>query len=397
MGCTLPVVRAGRKAEERLRAGHPWVFGDELREVPKELAPGEWVLVRSRAGELLGTGTLNLSSRIALRLVSRGEAAPSKEFLSVRIAQAWARREEAGWAGLAALRLVYSEGDFLPGLIADRFGRMIVVQVLTAGMERVRDAAVEALAERFSPRLIYERSEGGGRRIEGLPERKGVLLGDGPPVEEVDTDGLRFLVNAATGPKTGFFLDQRGNRLLVRSLSAGRTVLDGFCATGGFGLYALSGGAKSVFAVDASSAFVDAARENAARNGFAGRWEGKSADMFSELRELAASGRRFDLVVLDPPAFAKSREDREGALRGYRDINRLGIGLLTPGGVLATSSCTQSIDVAKWKEAVRAAAADARADLEVVATGGQPPDHPVLLGVPETEYLKFAMFRKRPS
>jgi 23S rRNA (cytosine1962-C5)-methyltransferase len=213
----------------------------------------------------------------------------------------------------------------------------------------------------------------------------------------VDVDGLRILVDAESGPKTGFFLDQRENRRIVRGLSRGKRVLDGFCSTGGFGLYALAGGAESVLAIDSSGPALSAAGENAARNGFAGRWEGRSADLFAELRELAASGRRFDLVVLDPPAFAKSREGREGAARGYRDINRLGLSVLAPGGVLATASCTQLVDVAKWKEALRAAAADARVDLQLLATGGQPADHPVLLGVPETEYLKFAVYRKRST
>jgi 23S rRNA (cytosine1962-C5)-methyltransferase len=162
-------------------------------------------------------------------------------------------------------------------------------------------------------------------------------------------------------------------------------------------VYALAGGADSVLAIDSSGPAVSAAGENAARNGFAGRWEGKAADLFAELRELAASGRRFDLVVLDPPSFAKSREGREGAVRGYRDINRMGLSVLAPGGVLATASCTQLVDVAKWKEALRAAAADARVDLELLATGGQPPDHPVLLGVPETGYLKFAVYQKRST
>jgi 23S rRNA (cytosine1962-C5)-methyltransferase len=355
------------------------------------------VLFRSldRAGRQLGTGTLNLNSRISLRLVSRGDAEPTGEFIGLRIAEALRRRSAAGLEDDPALRLVYSEGDFLPGLIVDRYGGMIVVQILTAGMESVRDEIMERLAERLAPRLVYERSEGTGRRLEGLPERKGPIRGEGPPREEVAMDGLLFLVDAAEGPKTGFFLDQRANRRIVRGLAAGKTVLDGFCSTGGFGIYALAGGAASVLAVDASGPAVAAAQANAARNGFAGRWEGLSADLFAALREMAAAGRRFDLVVLDPPAFAKSRDERDGAIRGYKDINRLGISLLAPEGILATSSCTQLVDMAKWKEALRAAAADAGADLEVVAAGGQPPDHPVLLGVPETEYLKFAVFRKR--
>jgi 23S rRNA (cytosine1962-C5)-methyltransferase len=386
-----------RKGEERLRSGHVWVFGDDLRELPRDLPPGSWVRIRSRAGEILGTGTLNLESRIALRLVSRSEAFPDKAFLRRRLEEAWKRRVDADLGKESAVRLVYSEGDFLPGLVVDRYGSLLCIQVLTAGMEAVREDIVEALAERFPCRLIYERSEGGGRKREGLPDRKGTVRGEGGPREEVEMDGLRFQVDAENGPKTGFFLDQRGNRRIVRGLAAGKRVLDAFCSTGAFGIYALAGGAESVLAVDASAPAVAAAGENAARNGFSGRWEGKAADLFSELRDLSASGRRFDLVVLDPPSFAKSREGREGAVRGYRDINRLGISVLAPGGVLATASCTQRIDVAKWREALRAAAADARADLELLAAGGQPPDHPVLLGVPETEYLKFAVYRKRST
>jgi len=204
-------------------------------------------------------------------------------------------------------------------------------------------------------------------------------------------------VDVSAGPKTGFFLDQRANRNILRRLAEGKDVLDGFCAAGGFGLYALAGGAKSVLAVDSSRQAVETARANADRNGFSSRWAGESADLFQSLRDMAASGRRFDLVVLDPPSFTKSREGREGAIRGYRDINRTGLSVLSPGGLLATSSCTQLVDVAKWKQALADAAADAGADLELVAWGGQPPDHPVLLSVPETEYLKFAVYRKRSS
>lgn len=393
----LPDVRVSRKGEEALRAGHLWVFGDDLREIPPGLSPGQWVFVRSRAGGSLGTATLNLSSRIALRIVSRGEAAPSRSFVAARIAQARRRREEAGMEAEQALRLVHSEGDFLPGVVADRYGAVISLQVLTAGMERVRDEVVSALVEAFSPRLVYERSEGAGRRHEGLEERRGIVYGAGPPREEVGMDGCRFLVDVEAGPKTGFFLDQRENRRIVRELSGGRTALDGFCSTGAFGIHALAGGAREVLAVDASEAAVGAARDNAARNGFGDRWEGRPADLFRELRDLDAAGRRFGLVVLDPPSFAKSRGGREGALRGYRDINRLAFSLAEPGGVVATSSCTQLVDMAKWMEALREAAADARVDLELVRRGGQPPDHPVLLGVPETEYLKFAVFRKRES
>lgn len=395
MDAPLPSVRVSRKGEERLRHGHLWVFGDDLREVPPGLPRGQWVSVSSRSGMFLGTATCNLSSRIALRLVSREAVSPSKQFLGERVGQALRWREQAGLGGLEALRLVYSEGDHLPGLVVDRFGALLSVQILTAGMEHLRREIVSVLAEAFSPRLLYERSEGAARRLEGLAERTGVLGGDGPPRETVSLDGCRFLVDAETGPKTGFFLDQRENRRIVRNLAGGRSVLDGFCATGAFGIYALAGGATSVLAVDISGEAVDAAAENAARNGFGDRWEGRKGNLFQVMRDISESGRRFDLVILDPPSFAKSRGGREGAIRGYRDINRLGLSLLGPGGILATSSCTQLVDMAKWNQALRDAAADARADMHVIARGWQSSDHPVLLGMPETEYLKFAVLRMR--
>ncbi|MBI5904958.1 MAG: class I SAM-dependent rRNA methyltransferase [Deltaproteobacteria bacterium] len=383
-----------RKGEERLRHGHSWVFGDDLREVPEGMPPGQWVRVLSRSGEFLGTATANLGCRLALRRVSRGEAIPSRVFFESRLRGALDRRAWAGMGDERALRLVHSEGDFLPGLVVDRYGGVLSVQFLTAGMESAREEILDALEGVHAPRLIYERSEGGGRRLEGLPERRGAVRGGGPPMEEVETDGVRFLVDAEAGPKTGFFLDQRENRKIVRRLADGADVLDGFCAAGGFGLYALAGGSRSVLAIDSSKAAVAAAGENAARNGCADRWRGEAADLFQALRDLSVSGRRFDLVVLDPPSFTKSREGRDGAIRGYRDINRLGMSVLSPGGLLATSSCTQLVDVAKWTEALRDAASDAGADLSLVAWGGQPPDHPVLLSVPETGYLKFAVYRK---
>jgi len=359
------------------------------------MPPGQWVGVYSRSGDFLGTATANLRTRLALRRVSRDEVAPGRDFIEARVGEALARREAAGMAADRALRLVYSEGDSLPGLIVDRYGDLLSLQILTAGMETVRGPILDALERWFSPRLIFERSEGGGRRLEGLAERKGPVRGGGAPTVEIETDGVRFLVDVEAGPKTGFFLDQRDNRKIVGRLAAGKDVLDGFCAAGGFGLYALAGGARSVLAIDVSRAAVEAARENSVRNGVAERWAGETADLFQALRDLAAAGRRFDLVVLDPPSFTKQREGREGALRGYRDINRMGLSVLAPGGLLATSSCTQLVDMAKWKQALRDAAADAGAELELVASGGQPPDHPVLLSVPETEYLKFAVYRKR--
>ncbi len=396
-GASLPAVTVGRRGEDRLRSGHLWVYGDDLREVPPGLPPGQWVSVASRSGEPLGTASVNLASRIALRILSRGAVGPPQDFLRGRIRAALARRAAWGYGERAAARLVYSEGDFLPGLIVDRYGTVVCLQILTAGMERVRDEIVSVLDEVLRPRLLYERSDGGARRLEGLPERTGTLRGEGPPRETVTLDGCRFLVDVETGPKTGFFLDQGENRRTVRDLAQGRSVLDGFCSTGAFGIYALAGGAADVLGIDVSAQAVAAAADNAARNGFAERWQGREGDVFRELRDLAGRGRRFDLVVLDPPSFAKSRAGIEGALRGYRDVNRLALSLLRPGGLLATSSCTQLVDMAKWYEALRDGAAGARVDVHVAVKGGQSRDHPVLLGVPETDYLKFAVLRTRET
>ncbi len=395
-GGPIPFVRISRRGEERVNAGHAWIFGDDLREMPPGLPPGVWVRVESRSGLPLGTAMLNTRSRIALRIVSREVIEPGRAFIARRLREARSRREMAGWGAERAMRLCFSEADAMPGLVVDRFDDVLSIQILTAGMETYRQEIIDELVSAYSPRLVYERSEGGARKHEGLAERKGAAYGEGAGTTSViDSDGVRFMVDVEKGPKTGFFLDQRANRRIVRDLSAGKSVLDGFCSTGGFGLYALAGGASAVLAVDSSDYAIGAARENAALNGFDDRWEGRSANLFHELRELAASGRRFDLVVLDPPAFAKAREGREGAVRGYRDVNRIGLSLLSPGGLLATASCTQLVDLPTWKEALRSAAADARADLELVSVGGPPPDHPVLLGMPETDYLKFAVWRKR--
>jgi 23S rRNA (cytosine1962-C5)-methyltransferase len=391
-----PVVRVSRKGEERILGGHPWVFGDDLRDVPSSLPPGCWCRVESRAGRFLGTATVNLSARLALRLLSRGEATPSDSFFLGRMAEADERRDRDGYGLLQARRLLFSEGDSLPGLVADLYGDVLSVQILTAGMEVAREAILSALVERYSPRLVFERSEGAGRKLEGLPERRGPLHGEGDPAGEVRLDGLSFRVDASAGPKTGLFLDQRENRLLAARHAAGRRVLDGFCSTGAFGLYALKGGAASVLAVDASAWAVDTARENAAANGCARRWEGRKGNLFDVLRALHEAGERFGMVVLDPPSFAKGREGKVGALRGYRDVNRFGAMLLEEGGILATASCTQRVGPAEWREAVRQGASDGGVLLERVEDGRQPADHPVLLNVPETEYLKFTLYRRRP-
>ena len=390
---SLPEVRVSRKGEERLRSGHAWVFGDDLREVPAGLSPGQW------AGCAHGRGNLSGRRRSTLGPGSPFDGCPGRMSCRRRRSSGTgcARRPRGaprrGWAGNAPC------GSSTPraissGVIADRYGDVLSVQILTAGMEIVRDLLLDVLERHFRPRLIYERSEGGGRRHEGLPERKGPARGEGSTREEIETDGVRFSVDVEAGPKTGFFLDQRRNRGIVRGLAEGKAVLDGFCAAGGFGLYALAGGAKSVLAIDSSRAAVETARANAALNGVSGQWEGEAEDLFQALRNLRDVGRRFDLVILDPPRSPSPGRGGRGRCADIGTSTGWGFRSSLPG-----ASRHLVLHAVDRRDAMgrgppgRGGRCRRRPREDRV--GGAAADHPVLLSVPETDYLKFAVYRKR--
>jgi len=289
---------------------------------------------------------------------------------------------------------VFAEADGVPGLIVDRYADWLVCQLSTAGVEPWRDAIVAALEALVRPRGIYERSEGPSRRKEGLESRRALLAGDAPPAEiEIECDGVRQWVDVTSGQKTGAYLDQRLNRTRVARYAAGARVLDAFSYTGGFALAALVAGAADAMLIESSQEALSAAGRAAERNGLAERCEFRAANVFEELRRLRDDGRRFGLVVLDPPKFVHSAEQIQAGSRGYKDVNLLALQLVEPGGILATFSCSGHVDAALFQKIVAGAALDAGRDVQILERLAQPPDHPVALAFPEAEYLKGLILR----
>jgi len=379
--------------QRRLLRGHPWIYRSDIQEVQGSAEPGEVVDIAAPNRQFLGRGTYNPRSQIVLRVLTTEAEAIDAAFLRRRIATAVARRQ--GLAGPeAAYRVVSSEGDLLPGLIVDRYGPVAVAQFLTAGMDRLREATLGAVESLLTPRGIYLRNDASVRALEGLPLERGWARGDGPEQVEIREGPCRFRVDVAGGQKTGFFLDQRENRLAAREVAAGRTVLDCFCYTGGFAVHLAEAGATLVEGVDISPEAVAAAEANARLNGLEGRCRFRTANAFDELRALDKTRRRYDCLVLDPPAFTKGKEAVGAALRGYKEINLRAMRLLRPGGILITCSCSYHIDEATFLAMLEEAAADAHCRMRVLAVRTQAADHPILLGVRETRYLKCVFLER---
>jgi 23S rRNA (cytosine1962-C5)-methyltransferase len=375
----------GRDA--RLLGGHPWIYKGEIARVEGDGPPGAVGRIQDARGKFLALATVNLRSQIAGRVLTREEEPIDEAFLERRLRQALARPGRTP-RGPDACRIVFGEGDRLPGLIVDRYADLLVMQILTAGMERLRELLLRVLRRVVEPRAIYERSDASSRKFEGLEPVSGFAWGDGEAAVWIQEDGLEFLANVAEGQKTGFFLDQRENRRIVRRLAAGREVLDCFCYAGGFSVSAAAGGAASVLGIDLSEGALAWAWASAQRNGMADRCAFQAANVFDLLRTMDRDGRRFGLIVLDPPAFTKGREALAGALRGYKEINLRAMKLLAPGGVLVTCSCSYHVDAPTFFDMLRDAAADAQREFHVVESRTQAADHPILLAARETQYLK---------
>jgi len=377
----------------------PWVFSGAIERVEGQPPKGSVVPVHDAGGRFIARGFYNPDSQIAVRLFLWDEGPISEEALwrerleaAVRLRHDLLRLPER----TNAYRVVYSESDGIPGLIADRYGDVLVVQCLTAGAALRREWFCNALREMLSPRCVVERSDPESAQKEGIPPGRGVLAGEEPdgPVE-VSSDGLTFLVDVIRGQKTGFFLDQRDNRLAAARYVSGRSVLDAFCYTGAFGVAAARlGGAQEVLAVDRSEPALDLARRNFERNGVE-RYETRAAQMATELRRLKKSGRRFGVAVLDPPRFARSRAGVDRALRAYRDINLLAMQLLEPDGVLVTCSCSGYVSPEDFLHTLNSAAVEAGVAFQVLERRSQAPDHPVMASCPETGYLKCFIGRVR--
>lgn len=379
--------------QRRLLRGHPWIYRSDIQEVQGSADPGEVVDITAGNRQFLGRGTYNPRSQIALRVLTTEAEAVDGAFLRRRIAAAAARRQVLAGPE-TAYRVVSSEGDLLPGLILDRYGPVVVAQFLTAGMERLRGAVLDVIEELLAPRGIYLRNDPSVRTLEGLPLERGWARGEGPEQVEIREGPCRFRVDVAGGQKTGFFLDQRENRLAARELAAGRTVLDCFCYSGAFAVHLAEAGATLVEGVDISPEAAAAAETNARLNGLEGRCRFRTANAFDELRALDKTRRQFDCLILDPPAFTKGKETVGAALRGYKEINLRAMRLLRPGGILITCSCSYHIDEATFLAMLEEAAGDAHCRMRVLAVRTQAADHPILLGVRETRYLKCVFLER---
>jgi 23S rRNA (cytosine1962-C5)-methyltransferase len=383
-----PLIRLLPGRDRRVKAGHPWAFSNEIAMTPaaRALPPGVVVRLEGDDGVRHGAWHLNPHSLIAARRLDRDPAAPvDAAWLRGRLAEALRLRERL--FATPHYRLVHAEADGLPGLVVDRYGDALALQANTAGMERLTPALVEALTDLLAPRAIAARNDAGVRRLEGLEEETRLLLG-ADPAAEVEEGGLRFPVDLLGGQKTGWFFDQRENRDRVARLAAGARVLDAFSHTGAFGLRCAAAGAAHVTLLDRSEAALALAMDAARRNALDARVETRRADAMEELERMAAAGARFDIVVCDPPAFAKSRKDQPAALRGYAKLARLAAGLVAPGGLLFVASCSHHVAPAEFAEAVSWGLSRARRDARILFQGGAGPDHPAHPMLPESAYLK---------
>lgn len=376
---------------------HPWVFSGAVARVQGYVGRGDVVDVCGHTGEWLARGTWSSRSQIRVRLYTwDADELLDAALVQRRIARAIAAREALPPELRTgdAQRLVFAEADGLPGLIVDRYGDFLAVQLLTQGAAARANLIVQLLAEQLQPRGIYERSDAEVREKEGLPPGEGLLWGQAPPdTLDIQQHAHTFRVALARGQKTGFYLDQADNRQRVAAYCAGKVVLDGFCYTGGFSVYAASAGAAQVVAVDSSRPALELARANAAANGLANRISTVEADVFRLLREYRDISLQFDVVVLDPPKFAHSQSQVERAARAYKDINLVAMQVLRPGGVLATFSCSGLLSAELFQKILFGAALDARREVQIIEWLRQAPDHPVLLTFPESDYLKGCICR----
>jgi 23S rRNA (cytosine1962-C5)-methyltransferase len=379
----LPEVKVNRKAAGRVASGHPWIFASDVTDLG-DAEPGDAVRVTDPASRLLGTALYSSSSQIMLRMISPRIQAADRAFFLQRIGAAMAYRERVV-SDTDSYRLVYSEADHLPGLIVDRYGDSLVLQALNQAMDRATPLIVDCLQELSKPQSIVARNDVAVRARESLPVEKKALFGEPTGPVQARMNGYQFRVDLLGGQKTGIYLDQRENYAAAAKWARGRA-LDCFTSTGGFAIH-MASHCESVEAVDSSEPALATATANAEANGI-GNMRCIEADVFDLLSGHAAAGRRFDTIVLDPPAFTKSRSNIEAAMRGYKEINRRAIALLNPGGVLITCSCSHHVSEAALLEVIAEAGLDANRTLRVVERRTQALDHPILLTVPETHYLK---------
>jgi len=383
----MKTVRLKKKEERRILRGHPWVFSNELQAAPTGYAPGELVDVLDFAGAFIGRGYVNPHTLIAVRLLTRKQEEIDRDFFRGRIARARSLRTMLGFGD--SFRAVFGEGDGLPGLIVDKYAGTLVVQSTTAGIEAQLDAVLAALTDEYEPETIVLRNDTASRELEGLTQETRVVRGAISGPVTIEESGITYTVDVLEGQKTGFFFDQRENRQALKDLVQGRRTLDCFCYVGAWSLSAARYGASEVIGVDSSRKAVDTAAKNAALNGLPARFV--KADAFEELRRLEKERERFGCIILDPPAFVKSRAKVREALKGYKEINLRAMKLLEPGGALVTCSCSHHIDEDLFREMLIDAAQSAGRQARLLEMRSQSRDHPILLAARETQYLKCAV------
>jgi 23S rRNA (cytosine1962-C5)-methyltransferase len=376
-----------KKIAPRIANGHPWVYGNEVEKIEGDVIPGDIVDVYYSAEKYAGRGYINPQSQILVRLLTRKQETIDEAFFYQKIQKAWQYRQKLGYT--ENCRLVFGEADELPALIIDKFNDYFVIQTLSLGIDKWKDAIVNSLQSLFTPKGIYERNDVPVRTLEGLPQQKGFLSAAFDTNIPIEENGLKFMVDIENGQKTGYFLDQQDNRRAIRNIVKGADVLGAFTYTGTFEIHAAHYGAKSVLGLDISEQAVAQANNNAALNGLDSICKFETMNAFDVLKQWGKDGKKFDVVMLDPPAFTKSRENIAKALTGYKEINLRGMKLLKNGGFLVTSSCTNLVNPEMFLQCIDQAAKDARKRIRQVVFQAQSSDHPIIWGMENTNYLKF--------
>jgi 23S rRNA (cytosine1962-C5)-methyltransferase len=377
-----------KRISNRVLNGHPWIFANEVEKIEEGIADGDIVDVLTHDKKFVGKGYINQRSQILVRLLTRDRKDEINEaFFIKRIRDCWEYRKKIGYT--ENCRLVFGEADQLPQLIIDKFSDYFVIQTLALGIDKWKPVFVKAIEEIFKPKGIYERNDVPVRELEGLPQQKGFLSAPFNTEIIINENGLKFYVDVENGQKTGYFLDQQDNRRAIQHIVKDAEVLGAFTYTGTFEIHAGYYGAKSVLGLDISENAVKQANRNAALNGLENTVKFEAANAFDVLKQWSKDGRQYDVVMLDPPAFTKSRETIQKAITGYKEINLRGMKLVRPGGFLVTSSCTNLVSPELFLEIIGLAAKDARRKIRQVVFQTQSADHPVLWGIENTQYLKF--------
>ncbi|EOR94730.1 LSU m5C1962 methyltransferase RlmI [Arcticibacter svalbardensis MN12-7] len=393
----MPQVSLKKGKEKAVRQLHPWIFSGAIENIKGKPENGEIVDVTDHSGAFLARGFFNDQSRVAVRILEWNEDVVVDEtWWRARIKKAVSARQSLlDSTHTNTYRLIFSEADFLPGLIVDRYGDYLSLQLLTSGIEKLKDVIVDELVTLLQVKGIFDRSDASARAHDGMEASFGILYGAEPPefVEVIEND-VKYLINIAAGQKSGFFCDQRDNRRIVAQHAKGKRVLDCFSYSGGFTLNALKYGASSVVSVDSSALAIETMNQNIVLNGFdASQYQAIQSDVNKYLRVLKEGNEKFDVIVLDPPKYAPSRSSLDKASRAYKDLNRMAMGLLNSGGILATFSCSGAVDISHFKQILAWAALDAGKEIQYIYQFCQPEDHPVRSSFPEGEYLKGLLCR----